>query len=222
MSRTQVRSAQLGDNEVKRVDLNTTEAGQAVITKAIAGAGIIVTSTGVDAGTGDVTVTAGTLTQLPGTVAMAAGYAWIMATDEIGTPDLIGQQVQVSGQLYTVISLVNPFLLTISAAYQGPPITGQPIYLVTPNSTDNYYETTIDINSLVEKQAISLFDYFLIEDSEDNYSKKKVTMLTFLSALLTGFSVDGFTAANSSMVFVDGGAAGDIYLANQVLDGGMA
>lgn len=56
MARTQVRSPQLEDQGVKRADLNTSTTGSAVTSKLVQGAGILLTSTGVDAGTGDVTV----------------------------------------------------------------------------------------------------------------------------------------------------------------------
>lgn len=56
MSRTQVKSKQLLDEGVKRADLNSTEAGSAVIKKMLAGNYITLSSTGVDEGTGDVTV----------------------------------------------------------------------------------------------------------------------------------------------------------------------
>lgn len=55
---TGFRSEQIRDGEVKRADLNTTTTGSAVITKIIAGTNISITSTGVDAGTGDVTIDA--------------------------------------------------------------------------------------------------------------------------------------------------------------------
>ena len=56
-----VKSEQIKDQEVKRDDLNTTESGQAVIAKVIAGPGIAISYTGADPGTGDVTVSATTL-----------------------------------------------------------------------------------------------------------------------------------------------------------------
>ena len=46
------------DGTVSRVDMNTTDTGQAVITKVIAGTNVTISSTGVDAGTGDVTINA--------------------------------------------------------------------------------------------------------------------------------------------------------------------
>ena len=56
MARTEVKSHQIKDGEVKRQDMNTADTGDAVITKVIAGSNINISSTGVDAGTGDVTV----------------------------------------------------------------------------------------------------------------------------------------------------------------------
>lgn len=56
MAVTNVRGRQLKDDDVTRADLNVTTSGSAVITKLIAGTGISITSTGVDAGTGDVTL----------------------------------------------------------------------------------------------------------------------------------------------------------------------
>lgn len=56
MARTQVKGTQLEDGSVGRPDLNTTVAGQAVIRKIIPGTGLSISSTGVDEGTGDVTL----------------------------------------------------------------------------------------------------------------------------------------------------------------------
>lgn len=53
---TSIRSEQIRDGDVKRADLNTDETGSAVIRKVIAGYGVSISSTGVDTGTGDVTI----------------------------------------------------------------------------------------------------------------------------------------------------------------------
>lgn len=58
MAATLLRGNQVVDGGIQRVDLDVITAGQAVIRKAIAGLGITLTSTGVDAGTGDVTISA--------------------------------------------------------------------------------------------------------------------------------------------------------------------
>lgn len=56
MARTQATGQQVADGSIQRVDIDTTTAGNALIRKAIAGITMLFTSTGVDAGTGDVTV----------------------------------------------------------------------------------------------------------------------------------------------------------------------
>jgi len=56
MARTQATGVQIADETVQRSDLDSVTAGQAVIKKIIAGTGISISFTGVDAGTGDVTI----------------------------------------------------------------------------------------------------------------------------------------------------------------------
>lgn len=58
MPRTQVKGSQVSDGTVQRVDMDVSTPGEAVITKVIAGSGISLSSTGVDTGTGDVTISA--------------------------------------------------------------------------------------------------------------------------------------------------------------------
>lgn len=48
---------QIGAQVVQKSALNTTTPGEAVVTRIVAGAGIALTETGVDTGTGDVTIT---------------------------------------------------------------------------------------------------------------------------------------------------------------------
>lgn len=55
---TTLRGRQVLDGDITRDDVNTSTAGSAVITKVIAGTGISISSTGADAGTGDVTINA--------------------------------------------------------------------------------------------------------------------------------------------------------------------
>lgn len=56
MPKTVIRSGQIKNQDVKRVDMNTATPGKAVITKLIAGDGVVITWTGADQGTGDVTI----------------------------------------------------------------------------------------------------------------------------------------------------------------------
>ena len=83
MARTQVSTAQVLDGSIRRADLNTTTAASAVIAKAIQGTGISLSSTGVDAGTGDVTISAPASTVLDalsttrGTILYRGASAWL-------------------------------------------------------------------------------------------------------------------------------------------------
>jgi len=65
MGRTYVGGDLIRDDDVGRDDLNTTDTGKAVITKIIAGTGIAITETGVDDGTGDVTINASSVATGP-------------------------------------------------------------------------------------------------------------------------------------------------------------
>lgn len=58
MAITQLKAEQYGSGSVERTDLNTTSAGKAVVAKIIAGTNITISQTGVDNGTGDVTINA--------------------------------------------------------------------------------------------------------------------------------------------------------------------
>jgi len=59
MPQTGISGAQVKDNTIQRVDLDTTTVGQAVAAKLVQGSGITLYSTGADSGTGDVTISAG-------------------------------------------------------------------------------------------------------------------------------------------------------------------
>jgi hypothetical protein len=56
MPATQVRGAQVRDSSIQRDDIDTVTPGQAIVAKLVEGGGIQLTSTGGDAGTGDVTI----------------------------------------------------------------------------------------------------------------------------------------------------------------------
>ena len=58
MSVTQITTTQVKDGSINRDDLDITTTGKAVVRKIIAGTNITITETGVDAGTGDVTINA--------------------------------------------------------------------------------------------------------------------------------------------------------------------
>jgi hypothetical protein len=57
MSKTEIPSELIGDGVVSRQDLNTTGSSRAVVTKVLVGDLVSESQTGVDTGTGDVTIT---------------------------------------------------------------------------------------------------------------------------------------------------------------------
>ena len=57
MAVTQTKGEQILDGDVSRVDLNTSTSGKAVIRKVVGSTNVALSSTGADAGTGDVTLT---------------------------------------------------------------------------------------------------------------------------------------------------------------------
>jgi hypothetical protein len=71
MPPTVIRGAQVLDGSIQRADLDISTVGQAVIAKLVQGAGITLSSTGADSGTGDVTVSG---SAIPGILFKSAAY----------------------------------------------------------------------------------------------------------------------------------------------------
>lgn len=71
MGATQFSTRNLGLSSVNKDDVDVVTSGKALITKVIAGTGISFSSTGVDAGTGDVTINGSPLTE----TALADGFS---------------------------------------------------------------------------------------------------------------------------------------------------
>ena len=56
MGRTELKSHQIHDGSIQNIDIDITTPGKALITKIVAGTGVSINSTGVDDGTGVVTI----------------------------------------------------------------------------------------------------------------------------------------------------------------------
>lgn len=56
MARTQIGTTLIADGSVRRIDIDTTTTGQALTTKVLVNSPLTISSTGVDSGTGDVTL----------------------------------------------------------------------------------------------------------------------------------------------------------------------
>ena len=130
MARTLITTEQLGDGTaVGRADLITSVSGQAVIAKAINGTGIRFSSTGADAGTGDVTIN-NTFTNVAlnvfvdggGALPLTGIKAWVRMpfagtiTDYDFTADASGSAVlDIWKTTYTTIPATSATKITASA-----------------------------------------------------------------------------------------------------------
>lgn len=97
MARTQLTGLQVTDGSIQRSDLDVTTAGSAVIRKVIGGTGITLSSTGPDAGTGDVTVNAAG----SNTGSVLVDFGAFPGTDS-ATVSVTGQTAITSGSIVTV------------------------------------------------------------------------------------------------------------------------
>lgn len=123
MARTQIGGSLIENASVGRVDINTTVSGQALVTKVLVGSGLTATKTGIDIGTGDVTLslnTSGLVTSfntrtgnitLTGTdVIDALGYTPVSGDQYLGTVTSITAGTGLSGGTISTsgtISLAN-------------------------------------------------------------------------------------------------------------------
>jgi hypothetical protein len=99
MAQTQVRGTQVLDGSVQRSDLDVATAGQAVIRKVIAGSNVTITSTGADAGTGDVTINATAANTFPAVTSETAPAANFIK--------LYGKKLSVNHDL-TQLAIISP------------------------------------------------------------------------------------------------------------------
>jgi hypothetical protein len=92
---TTIRGAQVLNGTIARADLNTGTTGQAVVAKILQGTNVTLTSTGADAGTGDVTISA-----------LADPGTWTTPSFATGWSDGGGcaYRVQVVGSVSTVFA----------------------------------------------------------------------------------------------------------------------
>jgi hypothetical protein len=113
MGVTQITTRQIGASGVTRDDLDTTTTTKAVVAKLVAGTNVSFSSTGVDAGTGDVTINASgggsgmNFTEVTGsaphTTAMAVGAGYIssntaLETFSLPTTAAIGTLLSIRGK----------------------------------------------------------------------------------------------------------------------------
>jgi hypothetical protein len=82
MPATNIRGSQILNSTIQRQDLDTATTGQAVVAKLVQGTNVVLSSTGVDSGTGDVTISVPTGGQGP---AGTPGTKWWNGVGAPGT-----------------------------------------------------------------------------------------------------------------------------------------
>jgi hypothetical protein len=108
MAITAVRGGQVLDGTIQRADIDVATVGQALIRKLVQGRGVKFTSTGADAGTGDVTVDAD-----PSTTSISSATTWAPNAD---TDDVYA----ITAQANNVTTISNP---------SGTPADGQTLII---------------------------------------------------------------------------------------------
>jgi hypothetical protein len=85
MPRTNIRGSQVLDSTIQRDDLDTATVGQSVVRKIVEGDNMHLSSTGADAGTGDVTVRGKLFIQNAAPLNPPPTYLWIQTGIGLGT-----------------------------------------------------------------------------------------------------------------------------------------
>jgi hypothetical protein len=111
MARTTIGGRQITDASVQRADLDVSTVGQAVVAKLVQGTNITLVSTGGDAGTGDVTISAGSgsLTTQNTDYTFAIGDAGNTILHDSGTAHTytIPANSSVNFSVNTIINIIN-------------------------------------------------------------------------------------------------------------------
>lgn len=132
MAVTNVRGRQLRDDDVFREDLNTTTTGRAVVRKVIQGTGLSFSSTGIDAGTGDVTITLATSGVTAGTYGGSSSVP-VVTVDTYGRITSISTSA-ISGGGGTTVRNTESFTAT----------AGQTLFTTTNTLSEGYYDVYLN------------------------------------------------------------------------------
>jgi hypothetical protein len=195
MARTNVRGSQINDGSVQRVDLDTTTTGQAVIRKVIAGTGISISATGVDAGTGDATINlsvpvsishggSGQTTQQ--TAINALTNASAASTAQVLTRDGSGNAI-FSSVPYPVTSV---FGRSGAVVAQSGDYTNAQVGLGNVTNDAQLKRAANDFNSFTSKATPVGADILLVEDSAASGAKKYITISSISHSILSNIGTN--------------------------------
>jgi len=129
MGATQLTGLQVKDGSIQRPDLDVVTPSKAVITKIIQGTGISISSTGVDSGTGDVTVSAtGTapVTSVFGRTGVVIAQAGDYTPVQVGAEPALGTPAQPVALLQSNNSGVRAWATPSASLVGAEPALGNP------------------------------------------------------------------------------------------------
>jgi hypothetical protein len=181
---TGLRGRQIRDGDVLRADLNTSTSGSAVITKIIAGTNISISSTGVDAGTGDVTISA-TGTGLNGT-----GFVRMSGTTVSYITGTSAQFVKANGSLDSNSYFANGDYFAPNASFGQRPLRSQIVDNVLYQADSRFSVTRTDTSG---RMGNALFN--------GNYDQ---TAFTVAAGTSQTFNINFTANGNSSITYTEG------------------
>ena len=181
---TGLRGRQILDGDVVRADLNITTEGSAVIRRIIAGTNISITSTGVDSGTGDVTISA-TGTGLNGT-----GFVRMAGTTVSYITGTSAQFVKADGSLDSSSYFANGDYYAPNTTFGQRPLRSQIVDNVLYQADSRFAVTRTDNST---RLGNALFN--------GNYDQ---TALTIAAGTSLTFSINFTANGNSSITYTEG------------------
>ena len=202
MARTQVSHAQVLDGSIRRTDLNTTTASSAVITKVIEGTGISLSATGVDAGTGDVTISAPASTVLDalsttrGTILYRGASAWLALA-----PGTAGYVLQSGGAGAdpSWVDMATPAVISTANSSTSNLANGA-VFTGTGESALGYASVTV----LIFSSHASAADGLAVEQSTDGTNWDIADYRNVAAGQASSFSVNLF-GEYFRVVYTNGG-----------------
>ena len=181
---TGLRGRQILDGDVVRADFNITTEGSAVIRRIIAGTNISITSTGVDSGTGDVTISA-TGTGLNGT-----GFVRMAGTTVSYITGTSAQFVKADGSLDSSSYFANGDYYAPNTTFGQRPLRSQIVDNVLYQADSRFAVTRTDNST---RLGNALFN--------GNYDQ---TALTIAAGTSLTFSINFTANGNSSITYTEG------------------
>ena len=225
MAKTQPRGIQLLAGSVQRVDMDVTTVGNAVITKAVQGSGIVLSSTGNDAGTGDVTLNvdsnAVAFQNAAAKFTNVTASSLILSTNNIGIGYYgAGSSLEVNNGTTGIIAPVragsiNAIMLVNPAA---PSVT---TVGTTGSTTWKYAITALGAGPSVAKPTTAVSATTTITNGNATLDTNNYNVITFSSVtgavsyniyrIAAGSSPSsiGLIGNTTSLTYSDQGAAGD-------------